>query len=68
MGFIKALPPPSMWKHPIRRFRDKVRFVYGRKSNTNYIRLWPNPGFMFTLGKTVVEYSRKRGYKKKTLR
>ena len=57
MGFH----PPSIFRHPIQRFKDRIRFVYGRRSDVNYIRLWPNPGFMVTVGPWQVKWSKHRG-------
>jgi hypothetical protein len=56
---------PSWLRNPIRRYKDKLRFLYGRSSNTNYVRLFPNFGFLLTLGSRQFRYSRHRGYASK---
>jgi hypothetical protein len=54
--------PLSWLRNPIRRYRDQLRFVYGRKSSTNYFRLFPNFGFLITFKSLEVRYSLKRGF------
>lgn len=65
-GWVRASGPPSVFRHPVLRFKDRARFVFGRKSDRHFVRLFPNFGFRFTIGPRTIAYSRHRGFSMKT--